>query len=212
MNRLYGYHGILLDVDLSSGRTEKREIPARDLRDYIGGRGLGVKLLWDNLPRAGVDALSPENPLIFMAGPFSGFPLPSSSRTCVVSKSPVTSPKTSKLPHASTISYSNMGGFFGPEIRFAGYDGILVRGRADRPVVLRIDDDQVQIHEAKKLWGMGSDACDRALIEELGDRRYRTCYIGPAGENLVPFACIINTAARAAGRGGMGCVMGSKNL
>jgi len=105
-----------------------------------------------------------------------------------------------------------MGGFFGPEIRFAGYDGLMIRGRADRPVYLRIDDDRVRIEDASRFWGMGTDAFDRALIAELGDRRYRTCYIGPAGENLVPFACIINTAARAAGRGGTGCVMGSKNL
>ncbi|MBU2547984.1 MAG: aldehyde:ferredoxin oxidoreductase, partial [Proteobacteria bacterium] len=86
MTRLPGYYGLLLDVDLSTGKAEKREIPQKDLHDYIGGRGLGVKLLWDALPRPGIDALSPENPLFFMAGPFSGFPLPSSSRTCVVTK------------------------------------------------------------------------------------------------------------------------------
>jgi aldehyde:ferredoxin oxidoreductase len=119
---------------------------------------------------------------------------------------------TSKHPRASTVSYANMGGFFGPEIRFAGYDGIVVTGRAASPVYLLIDDDKVEIRDAGKFWGMRTDAFDRKFIGELGDRRFRTCYIGPAGENLVPCSSIINTAARAAGRGGVGCVMGSKNL
>ena len=89
-----------------------------------------MKILWDRLKKPGVDPLSPENPLIFMPGPFSGFPVPSASRTCVVTKSPMTSPFKSDYPHASTVSYSNMGGFFGPEIRFAGYDGIVITGKA----------------------------------------------------------------------------------
>jgi len=212
MTKLSGYHGILLDVDLTSGNIDKKELDPKDLQDFVGGRGLGMKLLWDTLKKPGVDPLSPENPLLFMAGPFCGFPIPSSSRTCVVTKSTITSPQKSKYKHASTISYSNMGGFFGPEIRFAGYDGIMIRGRASGPVYLYVDDDRVEIRDAKKYWGMGTDPFDRTFIEELGDRRFKTCYIGPAGENRVPYACIINTAARAAGRGGTGCVMGSKNL
>ena len=212
MKNLSGYHGVILDVDLSSGKIDKKGIDPKDLQDYIGGRGLGMKLLWDALPKPGVDPLSPENPLLFMPGPFSGFPLPSASRTCVVTKSPITTPKNSNYQHASTMGYSNMGGFFGPEVRFAGYDGIMVRGKADHPVYLFINDDMVEIRDAKKFWGMGTDKFDRAFIKELGDQRIRTCYIGPAGENLVPYACIINTAARAAGRAGTGCVMGSKNL
>jgi aldehyde:ferredoxin oxidoreductase len=212
MEKLHGYHGVLLDVDLSGGRARKREIDPKDLRDFIGGRGLGMKLLWDSLPEPGINPLSLENPLLFMPGPFSGFPVPSASRTCVVTKSPITAPKESRYEHASTVSYSNIGGFFGPEIRFAGYDGIMVRGRADHPVYIYIDDDQVEIRDAQKFWGMGTDKFDRAFVEELGDRRIRSCYIGPAGENLVPYACIVNTTARAAGRGGTGCVMGSKNL
>ncbi|NIO29770.1 MAG: aldehyde:ferredoxin oxidoreductase [Candidatus Latescibacteria bacterium] len=212
MKSLSGYHGVVLDVDLSSGKINRKEIDPKDFRNFIGGRGLGIKLLWDALRKPGVDPLSPENPLLLMPGAFSGFPLPSASRTCVVTKSPITTPKKSKHKHASTITYSNMGGFFGPEIRFAGYDGIMVRGSADRPVYLFIDDDRVEIRKAQKFWGMGTDEFDRAFIDELGDRRIRSCYIGPAGENLVPYACIINTTARAAGRGGTGCVMGSKNL
>jgi aldehyde:ferredoxin oxidoreductase len=211
--KIYGYNGIILEVDLSSGKIEKKATHPSDLKNFVGGRGLGIKLLWDRLKdKPGADPLGPENPLMFMSGLFSGFPAPSSSRTCVVTKSPHTSPKKSRYAHASTLSYSNMGGFFGPELRFAGYDALVVTGKAAAPVYLYIDDDKVEIRDAKKFWGMGTDQFDKDLIEELGDPRFRTCYIGPSGENLVEYACIINTAARAAGRGGTGCVMGSKNL
>ena len=212
MTEANGYFGRLLDVDLSTGRVASRDIASEDLRDFIGGRGLGIKLLWDTLTEPGIDPLSAQNPLLFMPGPFSGYPVPAASRTCIVTKSPITRPRRSEYAHASTIAYSNMGGFFGPEIRFAGYDGIMVRGKADRPVYLYIDDDEVEIRDAGRFWGMGTDQFDRAFIEHLGDRRIRTCYIGPAGENLVPYAAVINTTARAAGRGGTGCVMGSKRL
>ena len=211
--KIHGYNGIILDVDLDSGKIERKAIDPQDLRNFVGGRGLGIKLLWDRLKeKPGANPLGPENPLMFMAGLFSGFPAPSSSRTCVVTKSPHTSPQKSRYTHASTLSYSNMGGFFGPELRFAGYDGLVITGKAAAPVYLYIDDDRVEIRDAKKFWGTGTDQFDKDFIEELGDPRFRTCYIGPAGENLVEYACIINTAARAAGRGGTGCVMGSKNL
>ncbi|NLX99718.1 MAG: hypothetical protein GXY83_26780 [Rhodopirellula sp.] len=91
-----------------------------------------------------------------------------------------------RYPHASTVAYSNLGGFLAPEIRFAGYDGILVRGRADNPVYLYVNDGRVELRDARKFWGMGTDRCDRALTQELGDRRFQTCAVGPAGENLVP--------------------------
>ncbi|MBU4353064.1 MAG: aldehyde ferredoxin oxidoreductase family protein [Nanoarchaeota archaeon] len=206
-----GYHGVLLDINLTTGKSSPKKISSQDIGMFIGGRGLGMKILWDRLKKPGIDPLSPENPLMFMPGPFSGFPIPSSSRTCVVTKSPCTSSLHSSYPFASTVSYSNVGGFFGPEIRFAGYDGIVITGRASAPVYIVIDNDRVEIREAKKFWGMGTDEFDKKFIEELGDRRFRTCYIGPAGENQVSYACIIHTAARAAGRG-TGCVMGSKNL
>ena len=209
---IHGYHGVILDVDLSTKKVSKISLTKEDARNFIGGRGLGMKLLADRLKKPGVDPLSPENPLLFMPGPFSGFPIPSSSRTCIVTKSPRTSPLKSKYPLASTVSYANMGGFFGPEVRFAGYDGIMVTGRSASPVYIWIADDKVEIRDAGKFWGMRTDEFDRRFIEELGDRRFRTCYIGPAGENLVSYACVVNTAARAAGRGGTGCVMGSKKL
>ncbi len=207
-----GYFHKLLEVNLSNGEIKKTEIPEADIKNYIGGRGLGTKILWDRIPHPGLDPLSPENPILYMPGPFSGFPIPSSSRTCVVTKSPRTSPVKSEYEHASTVSYSNIGGFWGPELRFAGYDGLLVTGKADKPVYLKIDDDKVEIKDATKYWGMGTDQFDVDFYDELGDRNFETCYIGPAGENLVPMACILHTAARAAGRAGTGCVMGSKNL
>jgi aldehyde:ferredoxin oxidoreductase len=210
--KIHGYHGILLEVDLTAKKTRKIALSARDARDYIGGRGLGMKLLADRLKKPGLNPLSPENPLMFMPGPFSGFPIPSASRTCIVTKSPRTSPRKSKYPFASTVTYANMGGFIGPEIRFAGYDGIIVTGKAAAPVYLWISDDKVEIRDAGKYWGQRTDAFDRRFTEDLGDRRIRTCYIGPAGENLVSYAAVINTAARAAGRGGAGCIMGSKKL
>ncbi len=207
-----GYNRILLEIDLTSETIQKTPISEEDLKKYIGGRGLGMKLLYDNLPNPGVDPLSPENPLLIMPGPFSGFPIPSSSRTCVVTKSPRTSSVNKKFEFGSTVSYSNMGGFVGPEIRFAGYDGILIKGKAEKPVYIFIEDDVVEIRDASRYWGMGTDKFDKFFIEDLRDRRFESFYIGPAGENLVPYASVINTAARAAGRGGVGCVMGSKNL
>jgi len=209
---MYGYNGIILEINLSTGIINKTPISEDDLKNYIGGRGLGMKLLYDRLPNPGVDALSPENPLLIMPGPFSGFPIPSSSRSCVVTKSPKTSPLNKKYEHSSTISYSNMGGFVGPEIRFAGYDGLLITGKANKPVYIFIEDDVVEIRDASRYWGMGTDKFDKYFVEDLRDRKFESFYIGPAGENLLPYASVINTAARAAGRGGVGCVMGSKNL
>jgi aldehyde:ferredoxin oxidoreductase len=212
MSERPGYHGVILDIDLSSGKIEKVAIAPEDLESFVGGRGLGMKILWDRLKKPGVDPLSPENPLIFLPGPFSGFPVPAASRTCVVTKSPMTSPARSDYTCASTVSYSNVGGFFGPEVRFAGYDGIVITGKANELCTIMIDDGRVEIRDAKKFRGMRTDAFDRAIIEELRDRRFKTIYIGPAGENLVRYASIMHTSARAAGRGGVGCVMGSKNL
>ena len=207
-----GYHSVILDIDLSSGRIEKLPMAPEDLDKFVGGRGLGMKILWDRLKKPGVDPLSAENPLMFMPGPFSGFPVPSASRTCVVTKSPITSPVKSDYSYASTVSYANMGGFFGPEVRFAGYDGIVIAGKASELCYIVIDDGRVEIRDARKFKGMRTDAFDKAILSELGDRRFKTVYIGPAGENLVPYSSILHTSARAAGRGGVGCVMGSKNL
>src|SRR5512136_257201 len=191
-----GYHGVLLNIDLSNGKSEKVAIPTEDFDKFVGGQGLGMKILWDRLKRPGVDPLSPENPLMFMPGPFSGLPVPSSSRTCVVTKSPITAPLKSDYPYASTVTYSNMGGFFGPEIRFAGYDGIVITGKAKVLSCLVIDDEKVEIRNASKFKGMRTDAFDKAFLQELGDQRFKTVYIGPAGENLVQYSSILHTAGR----------------
>lgn len=212
MNKKPGYHGKILNIDLSTGKIETVPLPAEDFDMFVGGQGLGMKILWDRLKKPGVDPLSPENLLMFMPGPFSGLPVPSSSRTCVVTKSPITSPLKSDYTHPSTVTYSNMGGFFGPEVRFAGYDGIVITGKARVLSYVVIDDGKVEIRDAAKFKGMRTDDFDRAFLAELGDRRFKTVYIGPAGENLVPYSSILHTAGRAAGRGGTGCVMGSKNL
>ena len=206
-----GWFGHLLDVDLSSGSVGQRAIPPAWGADFLGGRGLGVRLLWDLLPAPGVDPLGPDNPLMFLPGPLSGFPVPSASRTCVVTKSPCTSPAHPPRAHASTVSYSNVGGFFGPALRFAGHDGLLLRGQAPEPVVLVIDDDEVQVRPAGDLWGLGTDAFERTFKERLGSREYEVVCIGPAGEARCSRACILHTAARAAGRG-VGAVMGAKRV
>jgi len=209
--QLFGYYKVLLDINLTTGEVKKIPIPRGDIENYIGGRGLGMKILWDRLNQTNVDALAPENPLMFMPGPFSGLPIPSASRLVVVTKSPCTSPGNAPSPNASTVSYSNMGGFLGPEIRFAGYDGIVITGKATHPVYIVIEDDHVEIRDAKPFWGMKTDQLDKTLVRELNNERFQTCYIGPAGENLVSYACILHTTARAAGRG-VGAVMGAKRL
>ena len=211
MDKIYGQYGILLDINLTTKEIKKTKTSKNDLKNYLGGRGLGMKILWDRIKEPGLDPFSPDNPLLFMPGPFSGLPIPSSSRTTIVTKSTRTSPVTDKFEHSSTISYANMGGFFGPEVKFAGYDGIAVTGKSSSPVYILIEDDKVEIKSARSYWGMGTDNFDKVLIEKYG-KEYQSCYIGQGGENVVPYASIINTAARAAGRGGVGAVMGSKKL
>ncbi|MEN8121159.1 MAG: aldehyde ferredoxin oxidoreductase family protein [Bacteroidota bacterium] len=203
--------GIILDINLTTRKIQKINLAEEDIKLFIGGRGLGMKILYDRI-KPGMDPFAEENPLIFMAGTFSGLPVPSSSRTCVVTKSPHTSPVKSQYDNASTVTYSNMGGFFGPEVRFAGYEGIVVSGKAHFPVYIKIEDEKVEIVDAGKFWGMKTDEFDIEFKNELKDNDFQSCYIGPAGEKMVSYACVLNTASRAAGRGGTGAVMGSKNL
>ena len=207
-----GIAGKILEVDLSTGKINKLDTDIELVKSFGGGRGLGVKLLWERVRQPGLDPLSPDNPLMFLTGPLSGFGIPSAARTVVVTKNPHTSPLFSPYPRASTITYSNMGGHIGPEIKLAGYDAIIIVGRSSQPVYLKVEDDEVELCPAGHLWGKGTDETDKMLRDELNNPRFRSAYIGPAGENGVPYACIINTSARAAGRGGTGCVMGSKKL
>ena len=196
-----GWHGKLLRVDLTTGTCSVEEIPADWLKDYIGGRGLADRYLYDEMDPA-VDPLSPENKLIFATGPLTGTPAPCGARYMVVTKGALT----------GAITTSNSGGSWGPEFKFAGYDLLIVEGKAPRPSYLFIYDDYVEVRDAAEYWGKTVSETEDGLRNDLGIPALRIACIGPAGEKLVKFACIMNDKHRAAGRSGVGTVMGSKNL
>lgn len=202
--------GNILDINLTTRKIQKIKLAAEDIKNFMGGRGLGMKILYDRI-KPGQNPFAEDTPLIFMPGTFSGLPIPSASRMCVVTKSPHTSPKKPKYKYSSTVSYSNMGGFIGPEIKFAGYEGIVITGKSPFPVYIKIEDDKVEIIDAGKFWGMPTDEFDKEFDKEL-KHEFQTCYIGKAGENQVSYASIISKASKTAGRAGTGAVMGSKNL
>lgn len=190
-------------IDLSTSLVRISETPADLLRRFLGGRGLGAKLLYDYVGPE-VAPLSPQNYLIFTAAPLAGTPWPTSARLHVTFKSPAT----------GAYGYANSGGHFVAELRQAGYDALIITGRADRPVILRITDNDITIEPAGDLWGKTTGEVHDALLG-LADplpSAGRVACIGPAGENLVTIAAIINDYSRAAARGGPGAVMGSKNL
>ncbi len=196
-----GWTGKLLRVNLTDGTHRVEDIPEAWLRDYVGGRGVADRYLWEELDPT-VDPLSPDNKLIFATGPLTGTPASCGSRYMVVTKGALT----------GAITTSNSGGHWGPELRFAGYDLLLIEGKAPKPVYLFIYDDVVQIRDAARYWGKTTSETEDGIRDELGIPGVRVANIGPAGENLVRFACIINDKHRAAGRSGVGAVMGSKNL
>lgn len=196
------YTGRILHIDLATGKTETEPLKESLQKKYVGGIGLGMRLFLENSkPRT--DPFSPENPLIFVTGPLSGTMAPSAGNSyAVVSKSPAT----------DGIAESKAHGFFGPELKRAGYDAIIFKGKAEKLIYVWIDDDSVQIINAEYLKGKSPYETDTAIREELGDHYIRVSAIGEAGEKLSRVACIINDEFRAIGRGGMGAVMGSKNL
>lgn len=197
---MHGEGGIILRVDLGSGKTEKEPL-SEDLREnYIGGRGINSRLLFDEVGPE-VEPLSPENRLIFGTGPFSGTKAPSVVRYTVTAKSPLT----------GIHGDANAGGRFGPTLKKAGIDHIVVTGKADEPVYLWIDDERIELRSARHLWGKNIRETEAAIKGELGDRRVRVASIGQAGEHLVKFANIVHEE-RSASRTGVGAVMGSKNL
>ncbi|MEM2908492.1 MAG: aldehyde ferredoxin oxidoreductase family protein [Candidatus Hadarchaeales archaeon] len=198
---MYGWAGKLLEVDLSAERIKEAELDEKLARTVIGGRGLGVKLLYERVGPE-VDPFDPENLLVFATGPLTGTLAPTSGRHCVITKSPLT----------GTIFDSNSGGHWGAELKFAGVDAIVVKGRAEQPVYLWIHDGEAELRDASDLWGMGTHATTDAILKQVGDSRASVACIGPAGERLVRIAAIINDKYRAAGRGGVGAVMGSKRL
>ncbi len=194
------YAGRMLHVDLSAGKVTEEPLKDQWTRQYIGGWGLGAKYYTESVDPT-VDPLSPENTIVVMTGPMAGTLAPTGSRTCVVSKS----------PHTGTIFESNIGGAFGPELKFAGYDGIVISGKAGKPVCLQIEDGAVSLEDATSLWGTGIFETERALEDKMGCGM-KSLSIGPAGENGVPFACVGSESYRQMGRGGVGTLFGSKNL
>ncbi len=196
-----GYNGRILRVNLTTGELRDEKPPENFYKLYLGGRGFIVQTLLSEVPR-GIDPLGPENKLIFALGPVTGHPFMGSGRNSIGAKSPLT----------GAYGEAEAGGFWGAELKKAGYDAIIVEGRAKEPVYLWIDNGKGQIRGAGGLWGLEVAATDAAIRRELGDNGVRTAAIGPAGEKLVRFACIFNDISHAAGRTGLGAVMGSKNL
>lgn len=196
-----GYAEKILHVDLAREQTMEEPFPEEWKRAYIGGRGLGVRILGD-LVNPGIDPLSAENVLVFATGPVAGSGLPLGSRYDVVTKSPLT----------GTLTSANSGGKFGTSMKRAGFDAVVIRGRAERPVYLLLDDGHAEVRDASELWGLTTSETTAAIQNDLNDPGASVACIGPAGERLVRIAGIINETSRAAGRGGVGAVMGAKNL
>lgn len=192
----------VLRVDLTEGKITKQTLASEIVHEYIGGIGIGVRIVYDEVP-PGVDALDPENRLVFSVSPLTGTAVPGACRYHVVGKSPQT---------LFTLSVSDSGGFWGPELKSAGYDTIILQGAAQAPVYLWITETSVEIRDAKSLWGMDTFETEDVICEMLGDKRIRVAAIGPAGETLSRLACIENDKGHIAGRGGFGAVMGSKNV
>ncbi len=198
---MFGYLGKILRVDLSRNRLWEEALNAEYARKYVGGSGLAARYLYDMLDLA-TDPLGPGNPLFFLTGPLVGTSMTSAGRYSVCARSPLT----------GIWGEANSGGFFGPELRYAGYDGVLITGKADHPVWLSVIDGQAELHAADDLRGCDIYETQSRLRETLGDARLRVACIGIAGENLVKLAGIANDHGRFAARTGLGAVMGSKNL
>jgi aldehyde:ferredoxin oxidoreductase len=202
MNELpWGVHGRILEIDLSSGRIIIAPLDVGLVEDYIGGRGLGARLLYDRIDPAG-DALAPDNIIVIAAAPLIGTNAPTAGRGHMVFKSPL----------SGTIGSSNCGGTWTPVFKSTGFDALIIRGRAPSPVMIDIRPERVEIVPAGHVWGKDVHQTTKILLSEAADRRARILCIGPAGENKVRFATVMNDRNRAYGRGGPGAVWGSKNL
>ena len=196
-----GLAGHMLRVDLTQGQVSRVPTPRDVFEDFLGARGVGAAMLFHEL-EPGVDPLGPDSKLIFLTGPLEGTLAPGANKITVTFRSPLT----------GTYSFSLCGGHLAPELKFAGYDGIVVEGKASRPVYLWIDNDRASLRDASHLWGKLTHDTEDTLRAELGDPDIRVACIGPAGEKLVRFACIQADYHREFGRGGAGAVMGAKNL
>lgn len=196
---MYGYMGKILRVNLTNRTYSTEDFDFEFGKKYLGARGVGVKIMMDEVP-AKTDPFSPENKIIVASGGLTGAPIPTSGRYMVITKSPLT----------GTIAVSNSGGHWGPSFKATGHDLIIFEGKADSPVYLYIEDDKVEIRDANHLWGKTVLETTEAINEEL--EGFKVMAIGPAGEKLSLISAIMNDVDRAAGRGGVGAVMGSKNL
>ena len=197
---MYAFMGKILRVNLTNGNISVVDLPQDWSKDYLGGVGLATKYLYEEVPK-GADPLGPENKLMFMTGPLTGTVSPSAGRYDVVAKSPLT----------GIWGHGNSGGQWGTQFKRTGYDGIIFEGISPKPVYLKIENGKAELKDASHLWGkLVPETTDR-IIEECG-KGFRVACIGPAGENLVKYACVMNEKDRAAGRCGMGAVMGSKKL
>lgn len=196
-----GYVGRYLWVDLGDGTIEPRELSVEFAGKFLGGNGFGVKLLWDKVGPS-VDPLSPQNVLIIATGPLCGTAWPTSGRVEAISKSPLT----------GIYGDSNSGGFFGPELKFTGYDMLVITGRASTPLYLWINEGKARLEDASRLWGLDTIETEEAIRKEKGDERIKVACIGPAGENIVRYAAIQVTPNRSLARSGIGAVMGAKKL
>ncbi|MDF2631366.1 MAG: aldehyde ferredoxin oxidoreductase, partial [Symbiobacteriaceae bacterium] len=197
---LTGYANRVARIDLTAGSVAYEGINPEDARKYIGARGLGVKYVFDNGPR--VEALSPENILCFVNGPLTGSAMNMSGRLAVCTKSPLT----------GTVTDSHMGGWSAARLRWAGFDAVIFGGKAERPVYAVAENGSITLHDASDLWGKSTRETVKILQARHGGAHVSVMAIGPAGENLVRFAAIMNENDRAAGRGGTGAVMGFKQI
>ena len=196
-----GYAGRYLRVNLTTGKMAALSLPVEWAENFLGGNGIGAKILWDEVPPL-ADPLHPENKLIVATGPLCGGLMPNASRVEFIAKSPLT----------GIYGDANASGHFSPELKYAGYDLIVFEGRAVSPVYLSVRDDRVELRDAMHLWGKGCEDAERILRQENRDPEIKTALIGQAGENLVRFAAIAVSWRRHAARSGLGAVMGSKNL
>jgi len=198
---MYGWMGRLLRIDLSTKKVTVETWPDEIRSKFPGGRGLGAYIIHKEVGPA-TDPLGPDNRLVFAVGPLTATKIPTSGRFSVSTKSPLT----------GTIFDSNSGGIWGVRFKKCGYDGLIVQGRADKPVYIKITDDLVEINDAREYWGSDVHDTTSKLLREAGDDGYSVACIGQAGENQVKLAAIMNDRNRALGRGGVGAVMGAKNL
>ena len=198
---MFGYNGKILHVDLTGGKLTVEEPREAFYRKYIGGSAMGVYYLLKKTS-AGVDPLGPENTFSVMLGPATGTPISGQGRATITAKSPLT----------DLVGDSQVGGFWPSELKLAGFDGIVVHGKSEQPVYLWIKDGEVELRDATHLMGQPTADVEDVLKAELDEKRLEVLQTGPAGENGVRFAAVMTYANRAAGRTGMGAVMGSKNL